>query len=576
MMRRHLQDYAFKSRLRRDDGAPPKVATPWESRANALTGAYLTNLRTNASAAAVAHTSVPVKNDIALKIPPLRIPNGNRVAAGSLSARVPSAAHVAAAPQPSAATSRAHGGGGMWDHHSLTNSLARLTAEASQSTRILGSLHDKIAATKPQRPRLPLFSSPRASAKKDRRPLWVMAASIPKLFASLVVNRGDTGFAAVDARLKSEQAGSGGAEEGGSIGLEHWMEFCRETDAFSKLHVAPSDCIFAFRRGVEAAGSDESALARKVGLVMNLEAFCGCVVVLAELAGALPNDPNRPARDGALHAVWDCDADTSRACSLLLLKLLTAAPGAPPPKAASFVPHPPQEAATTTPLSAAPASKAAAGIPARAHSFPRAPPPLPPMSASPCKSSRRLSSPDVEAYRYSGLVPHPPPPRSSVPTDYPESSATSSPSKSFQKSFKSSALTASPPTTFRHGRRGRKQPDAFPRSQSHHIVDIATGSEFLRWFQDKLTQIGSDGLAYPVRIVAVQVPFNWFSLPHPSRPLNPSRPLPLQLDRAARPKKSREVPIVPIGLDGKPLVDISLGNQNMVDKYFRQQLRGRS
>ena len=107
-------------------------------------------------------------------------------------------------------------------------------------------------------------------------------------------------------------------------------------------------------------------------------------------------------------------------------------------------------------------------------------------------------------------------------------------------------------------------------------MDIATGSEFLRWFQDKLTQIGSDGLAYPVRIVAVQVPFNWFSLPHPSRPLNPSRPLPLQLDRAARPKKSREVQIVPIGLDGKPLVDISLGNQNMVDKYFRQQLRGRS
>jgi hypothetical protein len=43
-----------------------------------------------------------------------------------------------------------------------------------------------------------------------------------------------------------------------------------------------------------------------------------------------------------------------------------------------------------------------------------------------------------------------------------------------------------------------------------------------------------------------------------------------------RPKKSREVPIVPIGLDGKPLVDISLGNQNMVDKFFRQQLRGRS
>jgi hypothetical protein len=37
------------------------------------------------------------------------------------------------------------------------------------------------------------------------------------------------------------------------------------------------------------------------------------------------------------------------------------------------------------------------------------------------------------------------------------------------------------------------------------VVDVATGSEFLKWFQDKLTQIGSDGLAYPVRIVAVQV-----------------------------------------------------------------------
>jgi hypothetical protein len=31
-----------------------------------------------------------------------------------------------------------------------------------------------------------------------------------------------------------------------------------------------------------------------------------------------------------------------------------------------------------------------------------------------------------------------------------------------------------------------------------------------------------------------------------------------------------------VGLDGKPVVDISLGNRNAVQQYFQQQLRGSS
>jgi hypothetical protein len=44
-----------------------------------------------------------------------------------------------------------------------------------------------------------------------------------------------------------------------------------------------------------------------------------------------------------------------------------------------------------------------------------------------------------------------------------------------------------------------------------------------------------------------------------------------QFDRSGRQKNAQDS-----GLGGKPVVDISLGNQNAVDKYFRQQLRGSS
>ena len=486
MMRRHLQDYSFKSMLRRGEGGPHQAPKPFENRAAAMTNAYLTNLRSSAGAVPPVDASAP--SVPSQKVPPLRLQalQSSSAAYRSQSSRAPAAVSVVPA-----ASSRSHASSGMRDHQGHSSQLARLSAEASQSARILGSLTDKIASTKAPRPRLPLLSSRRASGNaSERRPLWSMAPSIPKLFASLVVNRGDTGLAAIDERLQSEQA-QRDSDGPGRIGLEHWMEFCRETDAFSKLHVAPSDCIFAFRRSVEAAGSDESAVARKVGLVMNLEAFCGCIVILAELAGALPNSPKRSPHDGALHAVWDCDADTSKACSLLLLKLLTAAPGMAPPKAAPV-------AATVT---AAAANSCPAAEPPRAAFAPS----FPPISSSPRKSVRRESSSHKQ---YSTLVPFPPPSRKSsfAFTEDPESSVASSPSKSRPASFRSSALTSSPPVASRQRRARREQADGFARSSSsHHIVDVATGSEFLKWFQDKLTQIGSDGLAYPVRIVAVQV-----------------------------------------------------------------------
>ena len=211
---------------------------------------------------------------------------------------------------------------------------------------------------------------------------------------------------------------------------------------------------------------------------------------MAELAGVLPNSPKRPPHDGALHAVWDCDADTSKACSLLLLKLLTAAPGMAPPKA--------------TPVAASVTAVAVRSSPAAEPPRAAVAPSFPPISSSPRKSVRRESSSHKQ---YSTLVPFPPPSRKSsfAFTEDPESSVASSPSKSKPASFRSSALTSSPPVASRKCRARREQVDGFARSSSHHIVDVATGSEFLKWFQDKLTQIGSDGLAYPVRIVAVQV-----------------------------------------------------------------------
>jgi hypothetical protein len=49
-----------------------------------------------------------------------------------------------------------------------------------------------------------------------------------------------------------------------------------------------------------------------------------------------------------------------------------------------------------------------------------------------------------------------------------------------------------------------------------------------------------------------------------------------QLDRSGRRTKSEAVQKMPVGLDGKPVVDISLGNRNAVEQYFKQQLRGSS
>jgi uncharacterized protein YcnI len=49
-----------------------------------------------------------------------------------------------------------------------------------------------------------------------------------------------------------------------------------------------------------------------------------------------------------------------------------------------------------------------------------------------------------------------------------------------------------------------------------------------------------------------------------------------QLDRSGRRTKSKAAQKVPVGLDGKPVVDISLGNRNAVQQYFQQQLRGSS
>jgi hypothetical protein len=338
-----------------------------------------------------------------------------------------------------------------------------------------------------------------------------MAPSIPKLFAALVVNRYNSGLAAVDEWQKVEQSLAQGTESvEGRISLEHWMNFCRETDAFSKLRVAPSDCIASFRRGVQAAASDDSALARKVGLVMNLEAFCGCVVALADLAGALPGSTSRSRRDDVLHAVWDCDSEISKSCSLLLLRLLTATPDPTPSKAVPLLSGSPLEpnssiargagAADSCPAFGSSPRMMAYAHSARSHKQDL----LPHLSDFPRKSYRLQS-----IKKFSPAAVHPPS-SSTLPSalnEDPARSVASSTSKFYSISTKSSALSASPPSSHQHRRTRPRRPEGFAPTSSRRIVDIATGSEFLKWFEGKLAQVGSDGVAYPVRVVAVQVRF---------------------------------------------------------------------
>lgn len=501
-MRRHLQDYSFKSILRRNEAPPPQPPKAFEKRANALTTAYLTNLRLSNSNQA-ASTGLPANKNATVTpaVPPLRLSNANGAVPGSQSARAFDAGRGAGAEKPTAETARANWGSGARTNQSHSSEMQRLSSETSQSGRILHSLHGAPTNTNRPRPRLPLLSSRVKGNAQQRHPLWEMAPSIPKLFASLVTARRDTGLAAIDEHLSSDSVQPVGSSQGGRIGLEHWMEFCRETDAFVKLHVAPSDCIFSFRRGVEAAGSNDSALARKTGLVMNLEAFCGCVVTLAELAGAMQNDLAHAPSNEKLHAVWDCDPGTSRACSLILLKLLAAAPGVSAPKSSSLnITSTADAAGGSSSFPHPPPLPRRAEAAANSHA-----PSLPTLSSSPRRPLRQCSSPDKQTF----LDPKPPPPRkpSFAYTEDHDSSEVSSPSKSKGTSFKSSALTASPPYGAPRHRasRARAANTRIVLPSAHHVVDVATGSEFLKWFQDKLTQIGSDGLAYPVRIVAVQV-----------------------------------------------------------------------
>ncbi len=49
-----------------------------------------------------------------------------------------------------------------------------------------------------------------------------------------------------------------------------------------------------------------------------------------------------------------------------------------------------------------------------------------------------------------------------------------------------------------------------------------------------------------------------------------------QLDSSGRHTKSKAVQKMQVGKDGKPVVDISLGNRSAVEQYFKQQLRGSS
>jgi len=180
---------------------------------------------------------------------------------------------------------------GIWNDTKHREMMQRMSSSLQQCQHLLVSVRKKIAT---KAVKLPPLHAAAAHAQMPAASLpqaiWISAPAISSLFASL--SQGD-----VASR--------------GSITLSEWLKFCKDTDCFSKLRVAKSDCARAFNLATasDAVGCDDQSL--------DLEKFCQCLIFLAHLAGIFPG-----LGVDSLPAASNCDSHTSRCISVLLLKLL--------------------------------------------------------------------------------------------------------------------------------------------------------------------------------------------------------------------------------------------------------------
>ena len=174
----------------------------------------------------------------------------------------------------------------VWNDAKHREMMERMSSSLQHCQHLLVSVRKKIVTKAVKLPPLEVH----AHAASVPQAIWISAPAISSLFASL--SQGD-----VASR--------------GSISLSEWLKFCKDTDCFSKLKVAKSDCARAFNLATttDVPGSDDQS--------MDLEKFCQCLIFLAHLAGIFPG-----LGVDSLPTASNCDSHTSRCISVLLLKLL--------------------------------------------------------------------------------------------------------------------------------------------------------------------------------------------------------------------------------------------------------------
>jgi hypothetical protein len=179
----------------------------------------------------------------------------------------------------------------IWNDTKHREMMDRMSNSLQQCQHLLISFRKKVA-TKPAK--LPPIRAAQEDARAQTsvpQAIWISAPAISSLFASL---------------SQADESSRG------SISLSGWLKFCKDTDCFSKLKVAKSDCARAFHLATavsDAPSSEHDSL--------NLEKFCQCLIFLAHLAGIFPG-----LGVDSLPLASSCDSHTSRCISVLLLKLL--------------------------------------------------------------------------------------------------------------------------------------------------------------------------------------------------------------------------------------------------------------
>jgi hypothetical protein len=178
----------------------------------------------------------------------------------------------------------------IWNDAKHREMMERMSNSLQQCQHLLVNFRKKVATKPVKLPPLLAAQDDVRSQTSMLQAIWISAPAISSLFTSL--SQAEESFQ-------------------GRISLSGWMKFCKDTDCFSKLKVAKSDCARAFHLAT-ASDAPNSANGN-----MDLEKFCQCLIFLAHLAGIFPG-----LGVDSLPSASSCDSHTSRCISVLLLKLL--------------------------------------------------------------------------------------------------------------------------------------------------------------------------------------------------------------------------------------------------------------